>query len=81
MPSDEKPTMQLDPRDIRVSWPLIIASLEQIGPWAVFALRLGTLALIKECINEAAERSADPTVVARMRALIEALAHMPLDLG
>lgn len=32
-------TAPIDPRDIRPSWPLAIASLERLSDWCVFALR------------------------------------------
>ena len=72
-------TVRLDSRDLRPSWPLAIASLEQLSSWAVLALRLGTLALIQQCVRELAEEDARAEVIVRLRALTEALAHMPLE--
>lgn len=72
-------TVRLDSRDFRPSWPTAIASLEQLSGWAVFALRLGTLALIQQCVRELAEPDARADVVERLRALTDALAHMPLE--
>ena len=72
-------TVRLDSRDFRASWPLAIASLEQLSGWAVLALRLGTLALIQQCVRELAEENARADLVVRLRALTEALAHMPLE--
>lgn len=72
-------TIRLDSRDIRPSWPMAIATLEQLSGWAVLALRLGTLALIQQCVRELAEEDARADVIVRLRALTEALAHMPLE--
>jgi hypothetical protein len=74
-----RPTVQLDPRDLKPSWPIVIASLEQLGDWAVFALRLGTLALIQACVRELAQENAKADLIVRLRLLTEALAHMPLE--
>jgi hypothetical protein len=71
--------VRLDAKDLKPSWPIVIASLEQLADWAVFALRLGTLALIQECVRELAERNARAETVARLRELVEALAHMPYE--
>src|SRR5512135_30148 len=72
-------TVRLDSRDIKPSWPLAIASLEQLSGWTVLALRLGTLALIQQCVRELAERDAPAALVVSLRELVEALAHMPLE--
>ena len=74
-----RPTVQLDPRDIRPSWPIVIAYLEQLSDWSVLALRLGTLALIQSCVRELAQPTASADLIVRLRALTEALAHMPLE--
>ena len=71
--------MRLDPRDLKVTWPIVIASLEQLSDWAVLALRLGTLALVQECVRELAQRDARAAVVVRLRELVEALAQMPYE--
>ena len=76
---DPLPTVRLDPRDLKVTWPILIASLEQLSDWAVLALRLGTLALVQECVRELAQRDAKAEVVVRLRELVEALAHMPYE--
>lgn len=76
---ETRPTVRLDPRDLKPSWPIIIASLEQLTDWAALALRLGTLALIQECVRELAQRDAKREQVARLRQLVDALAHMPFD--
>ena len=72
-------TTPLDPRDVRPSWPMAIASLEKLSGWAVLALRLGTLTLIQQCVRELSVPAARAEAVARLRALTEALAHMPLE--
>ena len=72
-------TQRLDSRDLRPSWATTIASLEQLSGWAVLALRLGTLALIQQCVRELAQEHARADVIVRLRALTEALAHMPLE--
>ena len=76
---DHHQTVRLDPRDLKVTWPIAIATLEQLSDWTVFALRLGTLALIKECVNELAQRDASAANVARLRELVEALAKLPYE--
>ena len=78
-PRETYPTARLDPRDLKPSWPIAVASLEQLSDWAVLALRLGMLALIQECVRELTDRGARAATVVRLRALVEALAHMPLD--
>lgn len=56
-----------------------MASLERINTWATLALRLGTLALINECVREMALPGARADLVVKMRELVEALAHMPWE--
>jgi hypothetical protein len=77
--TSSRPTVQLDPRDLKPSWPIVIASLEQLGEWPVLALRLGTLALIQNCVRELAQTNAKADLIVRLRLLTEALAHMPLE--
>ena len=72
-------TARLDSRDFRPSWPIAIASLEQLSGWAVLALRLGTLALIQQCVRELSEEKARADLIVRLRTLTDALAHMPLE--
>jgi hypothetical protein len=76
---ETRPTVRLDPRDLKPSWPIVIAYLEQLADWAALALRLGTLALIQECVRDLAQREAKREQVARLRELVDALAHMPFD--
>lgn len=73
------PTVRLDPRDIKPTWPIVIASLEQLAPWSVLALRLGTLALIQSCVRDLAQPTASAEQIVALRALVEALAHMPYE--
>lgn len=77
--SELRPTVRLDPESLKPSWPIIIASLEQLGSWATMALRLGVLALIQDCVRDLALYEADASGVVRLRELVEALAHMPFD--
>lgn len=72
-------TVRLDSRDFQASWPMAIATLEKLSGWSVLALRLGTLALIQQCVRELAEEDVNADVVVRLRALTDALAHMPLE--
>jgi len=72
-------TVRIDSRDFRPSWPIAIATLEQLSGWAVLALRLGTLALIQQCVRELAEEDASADIIVRLRVLTDALAHMPLE--
>ena len=78
-PHDARPTVRFDPGDLKPTWPIVITSLEQISAWATLALRLGTLALVQECVRELAQRDAKADVVVRLRELVEALAHMPYE--
>ncbi len=78
-PVDARPTVRLNQSDVKPSWSIVVASLEQLADWSVLALRLGTLALIQECVRELAQREARAETVARLRALVEALAHMPFE--
>ena len=78
-PHDARPTVRLDPSALKPTWPIVIASLEQLAEWSVLALRLGTLALIQECVRELAQRDARAEVVVRLRGLVDALAHMPYE--
>lgn len=76
---DDKPTVRLDAADVKVSWPLAIATLEQIDPRLVFALRLGLLTFIQQCINQAKEPDAKAVVVVNFRTYVEWLAHVPWE--
>lgn len=72
-------TVKLDPNNLKPTWPIVIASLEQMSDWAVFAFRLGTLTLIQNCVRQLAEPDANADLVVQLRTLTEALAHMPLE--
>lgn len=74
-----RPTVKLDPNNLKPSWPVAIATLAQLSDWATLALRLGTLALIQGCVRDLARADARADLVVRLRALTEALAHMPLE--
>jgi len=64
---------------MRPSWPIVVASLEQLAEWGPLAIRLGTLALVQECVRELAKRDARADLVIRLRELVDALAHMPFE--
>lgn len=76
---DARPTVRLDPTDLKPTWPIVVASLEQLAEWSVLALRLGILALIQECVRELAQRDARADTIDRLRTLVDALAHMPFE--
>jgi len=78
-PSDERPTVRVDASDIGPSWPLIMAMLERLGPWAPLALRLGTIALLQATLREMSTTDASAQLVVTARELVEAMAHMPWD--
>lgn len=71
----EASTRALDPKELQ-PWPLAMAALERLGPWASYALKLGTLALLQECVREMAQPDARAGLVEEARRLVEALAHM-----
>ena len=76
---DVRPTVRLDVNDLKPSWPIAVAMLEQLGEWPVLALRLGILALAQNCIRELANADARAEHVARLRELVEALENLPLE--
>jgi hypothetical protein len=59
-----------------VSWPLVISTLEQIGPWAPYAFRVGILQMIKWTTISMLERDAPVKHVKQLRELVDALQHM-----
>jgi len=59
-----------------VSWPLVINTLEQIGPWAPYAFRIGVLQMIKWTTISMLERDAPAKHVGQLRELVDALQHM-----
>jgi len=76
---DPRPTVRLDISDMKPSWSIVVASLEQLSSWGPLALRLGILALVQSCVRELAQQDARAETVARLRELVEALAHMPYE--
>jgi hypothetical protein len=69
----------MDPSDLKPTWPVVIASLEQLTDWGPMALRLGILALIQECTRALAQREAKAHLLVRLRELEKALSHMPFE--
>lgn len=63
--------------DAVVGWTFAVAALERLSPWAVFALRLGTLALLQECVHAMARTAAKKDLVARARELVAVLEQLP----
>lgn len=79
---DKKPTKPLSPEEIMANGPsiaIVLAGLEQFRPWARYAFKLGTLALLQECIQEMTAPNARAELVVKARELVEALAHMPWE--
>jgi hypothetical protein len=76
---NSRPTVRFDPSDLKPSWPVAVAMLEQVADWGAFALRLGVLALVQECVRELAQRDASANCVARLRELVEVLAQLPYE--
>ena len=75
----EPVTDKIDPADVKPSWALAIAMLREVSPWAVMALRLGTLALVQECTRSMAQTTATFKHVGHLRELTDALARMPFE--
>lgn len=73
-----RPTVRLDMRNLKPTWPVVIATLQQLSDWGAFAMRLGTLALIQTSVHELTRTNAKADLVVHLRALTDALAHMPL---
>ncbi len=77
---EERPTTVLDPRTITgPSWPIVLATLEQIAPWAPLAMRLGILTLLQHNTRAMAEPDAGAELVNEAQALLDALRHMPWE--
>lgn len=76
-------TTKLDPAALAAAgvtpWPLVMASLEQLGTWGIQALRLGLLSLLCESIRAMARPGATAEHVARVREYVDALAHLPWE--
>ena len=68
---------------LKPSWPIVLAELEQLSAESstesVFAMRLGILALIQECVRDLTSRSASRERLADLRRLVETLAQMPFE--
>ena len=62
-----------------LGWSFVIAALERVTPWAVMALRLGTLALLQECTRAMAQEHAPRALVVRAKELVAALDRMSWD--
>lgn len=76
---DARPTTRLDSHALTVSWPIALASLEQLASWGTFAQRLGMLALVQECVRELAQRDASASFAHKLKELAEALVQMPYE--
>jgi hypothetical protein len=74
-----RPTVRIDPSELKPSWPIAIATLERLGDWTILAMRLGVLSLINNCVRELCEPNASADHIARLRELVEVLAHLPFD--
>lgn len=74
-----RPTVRLDSKDLKPSWPIAIATLEQLADWSVLALRMGTLAMIQACVRDLEQPESRADLIVRLRDLVEALAHMPYE--
>ena len=77
--SSARPTVELDPRALTSSWPIVLAMMEQLAPWTVLALRLGTLALVQECVRAMTAPNAPGHLVVELESLVDALRYMPWD--
>lgn len=75
----DRPTTTLDPRTLIASWPIALATLEQIGTWTVFAMRLGTLALLQDCVKRMAAEGSSAELLTEAQMLLDALKIMPWD--
>lgn len=77
--TNERPTSPLRPEDIAkagAQWPFVFACLERIRPWASYAFRRGTIALLEIVIEDMKKEDASSDLVVQARDLVEALAHM-----
>jgi hypothetical protein len=69
---DPRPTVRLDPKSLKPSWPVTIAMLEQLSEWATLAIR-------QECVRNLARRDDKADLVKRLRELVEAVEQMPFE--
>lgn len=75
--SDDRPTQALDPRTITgPSWPVVLATLEQLGSWTVYAMRLGTLALLQDVVKRMTAVDAPASLIEEAQTLLDALRHL-----
>jgi len=77
--SEPRDTVLMDPALLKPSWPIAIATLERITNWSVLALRLGTLALIQECVRELALPNARRDLLVKLRELVDVLEQLPFE--
>ncbi len=77
---EDKPTVALDPRTITgPTWPIVLATLEQLGSWTVLAIKLGMLALLQNKVREMAQENAPASLINEAQTLLDALRHMPWE--
>jgi hypothetical protein len=65
--------------DPAIGWPFAVAALERLNPWAVLALRLGTLALLQECARAMAQSRARRSLLVRAKELVQVLEVLPWE--
>lgn len=79
---DEAQTVKLTVDQLLTpSWATVVMLLERIGPDAAFALRLGLIEQAHRVLDEMAHVEAKPEMVVKLRAVVDALGHMPWDLA
>lgn len=74
-------TVEMDP--LMISSPstaVAIATLEKIGPWAVDAFKIGTLAILEQLVREMGSPDAKVDLIMKTREIVEVLAHMHWEL-
>jgi len=75
-----RPTVKLDPSEIvgaERRFQLAIDALNDLSDDAVYAFRLGQLALLQECVRQMALPGARGDLVVRARVIVETLARLP----
>lgn len=65
--------------DAALGWQYAIAALERLNTWAVRALRLGTLALLHECVRTMTASAPPEKLIKRARELLDALERLPWE--
>lgn len=74
---EEKPTVVLDPRTITgPSWPIVLATMEQLGSWTTLAIKLGILAMLSNVVRRMCEPDAPASLVGEAQTLLDALRFM-----